>query len=124
MRIVLSDPFSGVSYLCIAYVYYDCHGTNQNHRSKMGLMSHLSDAYGDFFSFCTSFFWLLSPMTMTPTNQTTIVQGPGSLPVRAVYYVLNYLFIESLDCCLVESYLVESQYFQYFCSTFPALKLL
>ena len=53
---------------------------------------------------------------MTPTNQMMTVQGPGYLPVSTFCYVLNYPFIESFDCCLVESYLVESQYFQYFCS--------
>ena len=51
---------------------------------------------------------------MTPTNHMTTVQGPGSLPVRAFCYVLNYPLIESFDCCPVESCLVESQYFQFF----------
>ena len=122
LRIVLSDPFSGVSYICVTYVYNDCHRTNYNHRSKMGLTSHLSDAY-DTFSSCASFSLLLSLMTMTPTNQMTTVQGPGSLPVREFCYVLNYPLIESFYFCLVESYLVESQYFQYFRSTFTAQKL-
>ena len=89
----------------------------------MGLTIHLSDAYDDFSSSCTSFPLLLSPMTMTPANQMTTVQGPGYFLVRTFLHVLNYPFIESFDCCLVESYLVESQYFQYFCSTFPAQKL-
>ena len=124
LYIVLSDPFSNVSYLCIVYVYNDCHRTNHNHRLKMGLMSNLSDAYNIFSSSCASFSLLLSLMTMTLTNQMTTVQGPVSLPVCAFCYVLNYPLIESFDCCLVESYLVKSQYFQYFCSTFPALKLL
>ena len=83
--------------------------------------SHLSDAYDAFSSSCASFSLLLSLMTMTPTNQMTTVQGPGSLLVCNFCYVLNYPLIESFDCRLVESYLVESQYFQYFCSTFPAL---
>ena len=77
-----------------------------------------------FSSLYTTFSLLLSLMTMTPTNHMTKVQGPGSLPVHAFCYVLNYPLIESFDSCLVESYLVESQYFQYFCSTFPAQKLL
>ena len=106
LRIVLSDHFSGVSYLCVTYIYNDCHRTNQNHRSKMGLTSHLSDAYDDFSSSCASFSFLLSLMTMTSTNQMTTVQGPCSLTVRAFRYVLNYSLIESFDCCLVESYLV------------------
>ena len=46
-RIVLSDPFSDVSYLCVSYVYNDCHRTNQNHRSKMGRTSHLSSNDSD-----------------------------------------------------------------------------
>ena len=58
------------------------HQTNQNHRSKMGRTSHLSDAYNSFSSSCASFSLLLSLMTMTPTNQMTTVQGPGPLLVR------------------------------------------
>ena len=51
--------------------------------------------------------------------------GPGSLPVCVFHYTLNNPLIESFHCCLVESYpvesyIVESQYFQYFCLTFPA----
>ena len=80
----------------------------------MGLTSHLSDAYDAFSSLCASFSLLLSLMTMTLTNQMTMVQGPGSLPVSVFRYVLNYPLIESFDCCLAESYLVESQYFQYY----------
>ena len=45
---------------------------------------------------------------MTPKNQMTMVQGPGYFPVRKFCYVLSYPLIESFDCCLVESYLVES----------------
>ena len=100
------------------------YGKNQSRRSKMGLTSHLSDAYNAFSSSCASFSLLSSLITMTPTNHMTTVQGPGSLLVRAFCYVLNYPLIKSFDCRLVESYLVESQYFQYFGSTFPALKLL
>ena len=77
----------------------------------MGLTSHPSDAYNTFYSLCASFSLLLSPMTMTLTNQMKTVKGPGYLPVRTFLYVLNYPLIESFDCCLVESYLVESQYF-------------
>ena len=90
----------------------------------MGLTSHLFDAYDAFSSLCASFSLLSGLMKMTPTNQMMTVQGPGSLLVRAFRYVLNYPLIESFDCRLVKSYLVESQYFQYFGSTFPALKLL
>ena len=61
LRIVLSDPFSDVSYICVVYVYNDCHRTNHNHRSKMVLMSYLSDAYDAFSSSCASFSLLLSP---------------------------------------------------------------
>ena len=122
-RIILSDTFFCISYLCVVYVYNDCHRTNQNHRLKMGLSSHLSDAYNNFSSSCASFSLLLSLMTMTTTNQMRTVQGLGYFPVLMFCYVLNYLLIESFDCCLGESYLVESQYFQYFCSTFTAQKL-
>ena len=86
----------------------------------MGLTSHLSDAYDAFSSSCASFSLLLSPMTTTPTNQMRTVQGPSYFPVCTFRYVLNYPLIELFDCCLVESYLVESQYFQYFRLTFPA----
>ena len=90
----------------------------------MGMMSHLSDACNAFSSLCASFPLLLSPMTMTLMNQMTTVQGPGSLPSRVFGYVLNYLLIKSFDCCIAEYYLVESQYLQYFCSTFPDQKFL
>ena len=86
----------------------------------MDLTSHLSDAYDAFSSSCASFSLLLSPTTMSLTNQMRTVQGPGYFPVRTFCYVLNYPLIESFDCRLEESYLVESQYFQYFRSTFPA----
>ena len=124
LRIVLSDTFSDISYLCVVYVYNYCNRTNQNHRSKMGWTSHLFDAYDAFSSSCASFPLILSLMTTNPTNQMTTVQGPGSLLVCAFCYVLNYLLIESFDFSLVESFLVESQYFQYFGLTFPAQILL
>ena len=87
----------------------------------MGWMSHLSDAYDAFSFSCASFSLLLSLMTMTPKNQMTKVKGPGSRMVRAFRYVLNYPLIKSFDCRLVESFLVESQYF---CLTFLAQILL
>ena len=80
---VLSDPFYDVSYHCVAYIYNDCHRTNQDHCSKMGLTSHLSDAYDIVSSSCAYFSLLLSLMTRNPKNQMTAVQGPGSLLVRA-----------------------------------------
>ena len=116
LRIVLSVTFPYVSYLCVVYVYNDCHQTNQNHLSKMGQTSHISDAYDAFSSSCDSFPLLLSLMTMT----TTTVQGLGSLLVRDFRYILNYPLIESFDFCLVESFLIESQCSQYFGLTFPA----
>ena len=124
LRIVWSDHFPEFSYFCVVYVYNDCHWRNQNHRSKMGLTSYLYDAYDAFSSSCASFSLLLSPMMMTPTNQMTTIQGPGYLPVFTFCYVLNYPLIESFYCCLVESYLVGSQSFQYFCLTFSAQRLL
>ena len=51
------DPLSCVSYLCIVYVYNDCHRMNQNHRSKMGRTSHFSDAYNAFSSSCFLFLF-------------------------------------------------------------------
>ena len=114
LRIVLLDPFSYVFYLCVFYVYNDCHRTNQNHRSKMGRTSHLSDTYDAFFSSCASFYLLSILMTMTPANQMTTVQDPGSLLVRAFRYVLNYPLIDSFYFRLVELFLIESQYSRYF----------
>ena len=76
----------------------------------MGRTSHISDAYDDFSSSCASFSLLSSPMTTTPTNQMTTVQGLGSLLVRDFRYVLNYPLIESFDFCLVDSYVVEPKY--------------
>ena len=48
----LLGSFSDVSYLCVVTVYNDCHETNQNHRSRMGWTSHLSDTYDTFSSSC------------------------------------------------------------------------
>ena len=51
---------------------------------KDGPTSHLSDAYDDFSSSGFSFSLLLSPITMSLTNLTMKVLGPGSLPVLCV----------------------------------------
>ena len=51
-------------YFCVACVCYHCHRKNQSLHSKMGLTSHLSDAYDTFYSSCFSFSSLLSAMTM------------------------------------------------------------
>ena len=57
----------------------------------MGLTSHLSDAY-DAFSSCFYFSLLLSMMTMSLTNLTMKVLGPGSLPVHAfLFFSENYV---------------------------------
>ena len=77
----------------------------------MGRTSHLSDAYDVFSSSCFSFSLVLSLMTMNSTNQMTTDQGLGSLLVRAFRYVLNYLLIKSFAFSLVESFLIESQYY-------------
>ena len=78
---------------------------DQSCRSKMGQTSHLSDAYDAFSSSCFIFSFLLSLMTMSPTNQMMKFLGPGSLPVYTFLHILNYPLIMSDDC-----YLVESQY--------------
>ena len=79
----------------------------------MGRTSHLSDAYNAISYSCFSFSLVLSLMTINPTNQMTTDQGQGSLLVCAFCYVLNYLLIDLFDR-LVESFLIDSQYFQYF----------
>ena len=119
----LIRSFFDVSYFFVVYVNNDCHQKNQCRQSKMGITSHLSDTYDAFSPSCASFSLLLSPVMMTTTNQMTTVQGLGYFLVCTFHYVLNYLLIKSFDCCLVESYLVESQYFLYFRLTFPAQKL-
>ena len=104
--------FSDVSYFCVIYVYNDFPRTNQmnqSHHSRMGLTSHISDAYDAFFSSCFYFSLVVSLMMMNPKNQMTTDQGQGSLLARALCYVLNYLLIKSFDR-LVESFLIESQY--------------
>ena len=78
--------FPGVSYFCVACVCNDCCRKNQSRRSKMGLTSHLSDAYDAFFSSCLSFSLLLSPMKMSLTNLTMKVLGLGSPPVHALFH--------------------------------------
>ena len=81
----------------------------------MGLTSHLSDAYGDFYSSCVSFSSLLSPMKMSLTNQTMKVLGPVSLPVRVFLNVLKYPLIVLVDCHLIKSQyplVISVEYFQ------------
>ena len=85
LRTVWSDSFSDVSSFCITCVYNECHQKNQSRRSKMGLTSHLSDAYDAFSSSCFSFSFLLSPMKISLTNLTMEVLGPGSPPVHALF---------------------------------------
>ena len=111
LRIVRSDPLSGVSYICVVYAYNDCPQMNQSHHLRIGLTSHLSNAYDTFYSSCFSFPLVLSMMTMDLTNQMMTDQGLGSLWVRAFCYVLNYFLIESFACRLVKSFEIESQYF-------------
>ena len=82
--------------------------------------SHLFDAYDAFSSFCFSFSFVLSLMTMDLINHMDMDQGPGSLLVCTFCYGLNFLMIESFDR-LVESFLIESQYSQHFRARyFPA----
>ena len=45
LSIVGSDTLFDVSYLCVVYAYNDCPQMNQSHHLRMGLTSHLSDAY-------------------------------------------------------------------------------
>ena len=58
------------------------------------MTTHLSDAYDAFSSSGFSFSLLLSPMTMSPTNQMMKVKGPGSLSVGTFLHVLSYPLIE------------------------------
>ena len=115
---------SGVSYICVVYVYNDCHQTNQNHCSKMVGRVIFLMLTPLFLLRGIIFFLLSSLMTMIPKNQMTTVQGPGSLLVRAFHHVLNYPLIESFYFRLVELFLIESQYSCYFGLTFPAQILL
>ena len=121
----LIGSFSDVSYFCVACVCNDCHWKNQICCSKMGMMSHLSDAYDAFSSSWFSFSLLLSPMTISLANQTMKVLGLGSLPVCVFLHILNYPLIVIVDCHLVESQyplVVSVEYFQG--SKFTAQKLL
>ena len=80
---ILIRSFSGVSYLLVACVCNDCHWKNQSRLLKLSLTIHLSDAYDAFSSSFFPFSSLLSPMTMSLTNQTMKVLGLGSPWVRA-----------------------------------------
>ena len=53
----------------------------------MGLTSHLSDAYDAFSSMSVSFSSLLSPMSMSLTNQIMKVLGPGFLPFHTFFHL-------------------------------------
>ena len=72
-----------------------------------------------------SFSLLLSPMTMSPTNQMMKVQGSGSLPVRMFLHVLNYPLIMLVDCHLMVSHNTLEVCVEMFQGLkFPAQKLL
>ena len=109
----------------VACVCNDCHRKNQSRRSKMGLTSHLSDAYDAFSSSCFSFSSLLSVVKMSLTNMMMKVLGSVSLPVHSFIHVLKYLLIVLVDCHLIESQyplVVSIEYFQG--SKFSGQKLL
>ena len=92
--------FSRCSSFCVVCVCNHCHRKNQNCCSKMGLTSHISDAYDAFSYSYFSFSLLLSPMKMSLTNLTMKVLGPVSPLVRSFLRVLNYPLIMLVDCCL------------------------
>ena len=131
-------------HLCAVYVYSDCPRMNQSHQShhsRTGLTSHLLYACDAFSYLYVSFFYFLSLMIKNLTNQMVADQGLSSLSVRAFRTsVLNYVLIESFlfeseyhqyfrapryfpfSVCLFESYLVESQFLKYFPARYvPAL---
>ena len=67
----------------------------------MGLMSHLSDAYDDFSSYCVSSSLLFSLMKMSlMTSLMMMVLGPGSPPFHAFLHFLKYLVIVLVDFCV------------------------
>ena len=99
----LIGSFFRCLFFCIVCVCNNCHWKNQNRRSKMGLTSHISDAYDAFSSSLFSFSLLLSPMKMFLTNQTMKILGPGSLPVCTFPHVLYFLLIVLVDCHLIKS---------------------
>ena len=102
--IILFDTFSDVSSFCVACVCNNCHQKNQNRHSKMGLTSHLSDAYDDFSSYCVSSSLLLILMKMSlVTSLTMMVLGPGLPPVCAFPHFLNYMLIVLVDCHVMKS---------------------
>ena len=68
----------------------------------MGLISHLSDAYDAFSSMSVSFSSLLSPMSMSLTNQIMKVLGPGFLPFHTFYLSLKI----ALVMCVAQNPLV------------------
>ena len=84
LRIIWLDSFSGVSSFCIICVCNHWRRKNQNRCSKIGLMSHLSDAYDAFSSYWVSSSLILSLMKMyLMTSLTMMVLGPDSPPVCA-----------------------------------------
>ena len=113
LRIIWSGTFSDVSYLCVVYVYNDCPQMNQSHQihhSRTGLTSHIIYAYDAFSSFYFSFFYVLSLTMMTNmTKQMVADHGLSSLSVCA-------LRTSMLNFVLIESFLFESEYHQYFCA--------
>ena len=100
--IILSGPFSYVSYYCVVYVYNDrprMKQSPQSHHSRTGLTSHIFYAYNAFSSFYFSFYYVLSLTMMTNLtnmmNQMVADQGVSSLSVRALHTsMLNYVLIK------------------------------
>ena len=108
-------------FFCVVCVCDHCHQKNQNICSKMGLTSHLFDAYEAFSSYCVSFS-LMTSLTKVLLMKILmmIVLGPGLLEnldylVHALVYFSKILSIIFVDCHIMESqnpFVVSVEYFQ------------
>ena len=102
---------------------------NHNRRSKMGLTSHLSNAYDTFSSFHVSFS-LISSLTKISlmTSLIMMVLGTG-LPENLVYLVCALFYFSKIplivfvDChvMVTNTFVVSVEYFQ--SEYFPAQKI-
>ena len=124
-HILIRSFFRMALFLCCCDCNH-CHQENQNRCSKMGLTSHLSDAYNAFSSCYVSSSLLLSLMKISMmTSLTMMVPGPGSPPIHAFLHFLSYPLIVLVDCHVIESpnpFVVSVDYFQFPAQKFSSFK--
>ena len=100
LRFFLSGSFSDISSFCVTCVacVYNCHQKNQSCYSKMGLTSHISDAYNAFLLFLRFFFFADEDVSYDESDDEG--SGSGFTSSLCLSSFLNYPLIVLVYCCL------------------------